>query len=115
MKRAMLLLTLAGCATAGTAEDFGWMIQVPSQVNRGAEFQVTVRSMRATGRVATGVEYSYQVLWPGGLQSPRGTGYSGEPLKLRAPPAAGPAMLVVICPNRKGQDIKVQEAPFDVK
>ncbi len=116
MKRAMLLLGLAGCATVGTAEEFTWAVQVPTVVDKGAEFLFTVRATRATGEVVNGVAYRYQIQWPGGsVNSLRYKGYSGEPEKVKARLVAGKATLVVTCVNKDGLDVKVQEVAFEVK
>lgn len=116
MKRAMLLLGLAGCATPGTAEEFTWAVQVPTSVDKGSEFLFTVRATRASGQVVSGVTYRYQIQWPGGsVNSLRYKGYSGEPEKVKARLVAGKATLVVTCENREGLDVKVQEVSFEVK
>lgn len=114
MKRALLLLGLSGCATAGVAEDFTWAIQTPSPVQRGSVFQFTARATRVSGKVVNGVAYRYEIRASGG-NATSGTGYTGEPQKVRAPLTSGPAVLVLTCPDRKGRDVEVQKAPFDVK
>lgn len=115
MKRMLWLLGLAGCATSGAAEDYTWTIQTPSVVARGAVFQFTVRSTRVSGRVVDGLDYRYEIRQPGGSGATSGTGATGGPQKARAPLTAGPAVLRVICPDRKGNDLQVQEAPFEVR
>jgi hypothetical protein len=114
MKRALLLLGLAGCATTGVAEDYTWTIQTPSAVGRGAVFAFTVRATRVSGKVVNGLEYRYEILRPGG-ESTSGTGSTGAPQKAQAPLTPGRAVLRVIGTDRKGKDLQVQEAPFEVK
>ena len=116
MRRAFLLLGLAGCATSGVAEDYTWTIQTPTVVGRGAVFPFTVRAMRVSGKVVDGLGYRYEIQRPdGGAAAPSGTGATGGPQKALAPLTPGRAVLRVFCPDRTGKDLKVQEAPFEVK
>ncbi len=106
----------AGCASPGTAEDFKWSIDCPKTVDKGAEFLFTVRTTNPAGVAVSDVSYRYQILWPGGTSNPlRHGGRSGEPEKVKARMATGPATMVVTCDNRQGLDVKVLEATFEVK
>jgi hypothetical protein len=110
------LLALAGCGTAGVAEDFKWSVDLPKTVDRGAEFGFTVTAVNAGGEAVSGVGYRYQILWPGGSSNPlRHRGSTGEVEKVHARMTTGPATIVVTCPNRAGLDAKVLEATFGVK
>jgi len=114
--RALPLLILASCVSAGTAEEFEWTVDCPKSVDKGAEFTFTVRTVRAGGPEVLGVSYRYQISWTGGSGSPlhhRGT--SGAVSKVHARMTPGPATMVVTCPNREGLDVKVAEATFEVK
>jgi hypothetical protein len=116
MKRSMLVLVLAGCAAAGTAEEFTWAVDVPKAVDKGSEFMFTVRSTRPTGEAVPGVTYRYQIHWPAGSANPlRHKGATGEPEKVKARLAPGTATMVVTCVNRQGLDVKVGETTFEVK
>lgn len=107
---------LAGCGTAGLAEDFKWSVDCPKTVDRGAEFAFTVTAVNAAGEAVNGVGYRYQILWTGGSSNPlRHRGSTGEAEKVHARMTTGPATLVVTCPNRAGMDAKVLEATFEVK
>lgn len=112
----VLLLAVAGCSSAGTAEDFKWSIECPKTVDKGAEFTFTVKTVDAAGQPVEGVKYKYQILWTAGSANPlRHKGRSGEPVRLHARMAPGPATLVVTCENREGLDTKVLETGFEVK
>ncbi len=107
--------TLAGCGTAGRAEDFRWSIDAPRTVDKGAEFLFTVKASSEAGPVE-GVPYRYQILWPQGSINPlRHKGRSGEAQKVHARLAPGTATLVVTCENRAGLETKVAEIGFEVK
>jgi hypothetical protein len=114
--RGLLLLTLASCASAGSAEEFKWTVDCPKSVDKGAEFTFTVRAVRPGGPEVPGVSYLYQISWTGGSGSPlRHRGTSGAASKMHARMTPGPAIMVVTCPNREGLDVKVAEATFEVK
>lgn len=107
---------LAGCGTAGVAEDFKWSIDAPKTVDRGAEFGFTVTAVNAAGEAVNGVVYRYQILWTGGSSNPlRHRGSTGETEKVHARMTTGPATIVITCPNRAGLDAKVLETGFEVK
>ena len=109
-------LLWAGCASAGSAEDFKWSIECPRSVDKGAEFTFTVQTANEAGSAVDGVKYRYQILWTAGSSSPlRHKGRSGEPQKIHARMVAGPATIVVTCENRAGLDTKVLESGFEVK
>lgn len=110
------LAVLTGCPQIGTAEEFTWSVECPKSVDRGAEFVMTVRTVNSSGQAIDGVKYRYQILWTAGSSNPlRHRGSSGEPEKVHARMATGPATVVVTCPNREGLDVKVAEARFEVK
>jgi hypothetical protein len=107
---------LAGCGTAGVAEDFKWSVECPKTVDRGAEFAFTVTAVNAAGEAASGVSYRYQILWTGGSSNPlRHRGSTGGSEKVHARMTTGPATIVVTCPNRAGLESKVVESTFEVK
>lgn len=126
MKRAMTavaLLALAGCTT-GTSEDYKWTVECPQTVDKGTEFNLLVHTARtptsaeegAGEKTEGGVPFHYQVHWTGGSSAPlRHTGYSGEPVKIRARMSAGPATILITALNREGLDVKVQETKIEVK
>ena len=110
------LLAITGCASPGVAEDFVWLVSCPKTVDRGAEFEFVVRSCTAASKPVNGVSYRFHILWPGGSANPlRHRGSTGEPIKLHARMSAGPATIVVTCPNRDGLDTTVLETTFEVK
>jgi hypothetical protein len=112
----LTVAALAGCGTAGVAEDFKWSVECPRTVDRGAEFAFTVTSVNAAGESTGGVSYRYQILWTGGSSNPlRHRGSTGQSEKVHARLTPGPATIVVTCPNRAGLDTKVVEATFEVK
>ena len=112
----LAVAALAGCGTAGVAEDFKWSIECPKTVDRGAEFAFTVTAVNAAGEAVSGVTYRYQILWTAGSSNPlRHRGSTGESEKVHARLTTGPATIVVTCPNRAGLDTKVVEATFEVK
>lgn len=114
--RVVSLLVLAGCGTAGVAEDFKWSVDLPKTVDRGAEFGFTVTAASSGGEAVSGVGFRYQILWSGGSSNPlRHRGATGELEKVHARMTTGPATIVVTCPNRAGMDAKVLEATFEVK
>ena len=125
MKRAMTavaLLALAGCTT-GTIEDYKWTVECPATVDKGTEFNLLVKTSK-TGESAEGpvenpsggVPFHYQVHWTGGSSAPlRHSGYTGEPVKIRARMAPGPATILITALNREGLDVKVQETKIEVK
>jgi len=107
---------LAGCGTAGVAEDFKWSVECPKSVDRGAEFAFTLKAVNAAGEAVDGVSYRYQILWPGGSSNPlRHRGSTGESQKVHARMTTGPATIVFTCLNRAGLDTKVLETSFEVK
>jgi hypothetical protein len=107
---------LGGCKQIGTAEEFTWSVELPKEVDRGAEFTVIVRTTNSAGAAVNGVTYRYQILWPQGSANPlRHKGASGEPEKVKARMVTGPATIVFTCPNREGLDVKVLESKFEVK
>lgn len=107
---------LAGCKSAGTAEEFTWSVECPKQVDRGAEFLLVVKTTNSAGAAVSGVIYRYQILWPEGSPNPlRHKGSSGESEKVRARVIPGPATIVFTCPNREGLETKVLETRFEVK
>jgi hypothetical protein len=128
MMRAMtavaLVLALAtGCATANL-EDFKWTVEVPQTVDKGTEFHLNVKTVRlaAAGaepgepEVVEGIPYHYQIHWPGGTAAPlRHAGFTGEPIKIRARMAAGPATILITALNREGLDAKALETKIEVK
>jgi hypothetical protein len=128
MMRAMtavaLVLALAtGCATA-TLEDFKWTVEVPQTVDKGTEFHLNVKTVRlaaagaepAEPDVVEGVPYHYQIHWTGGTSAPlRHAAFTGEPIKIRARMAAGPATILITALNREGLDAKVSETKIEVK
>jgi hypothetical protein len=106
---------LAGCGTAGSAEDFTWSIDAPKTVDKGSEFLFTVKATADAG-AAEGVPYRYQILWPGSSTNPlRHKARTGQAQKVHARLAPGPATLVVTCENRAGLETKVLEMGFEVK
>ena len=108
--------TLAGCGTAGVAEDFKWSVECPKTVDRGAEFAFTLTAVNAAGEAVNGIGYRYQILWTGGSSNPlRHRGSTGESQKVHARMVTGPATIVFTCPNRAGMDAKVLEAMVEVK
>src|SRR5689334_20863157 len=110
-----IVAALAGCGTAGSAEDFTWSIDCPRTVDKGAEFLFTVRASTDAGPVH-GVPYRYQILWPSGSSNPlRHKARTGEAQKVHARLAAGTATLVVTSENRAGLETKVVESSFEVK
>jgi len=119
--RAVVLMAaaLAGCALSSVAaEDLTWGVACPKAVDRGAEFSFTVGSYvtNSGGITATGVEYRYQILWPGGSSNPlRHKGRTGEPQKVHARLEPGTATLVVTCENRAGQETKFAGCTFEVR
>ena len=123
MKRAttavFLLLALTGCAM-GTLEDYKWTVECPQTVDKGTEFHLNVKTTRAADNEGAdpvdGVEYHYQIHWTGGSSAPlRHTRYTGEPVKIRARLAPGPATILITALNREGLDAKVQETKIEVK
>lgn len=111
----VFMLGLAGCQSAGTAEDFTWAIEVPKTVDRGAEFLFTVKTSKGGAEVPR-AKYRYQILWPEGAGNPlRHSGWSGAPEKVHARMIAGKATMIVTAPNREGLEVKVLEAAFEVK
>ena len=44
---------LAGCKSAGTAEEFTWSVELPKEVDRGAEFVLIVRTTNPAGVAVT--------------------------------------------------------------
>ena len=107
---------LGGCKSAGPAEEFTWAVELPKEVDRGAEFTLLVRATNSAGVAVNGVFYRYQILWPQGSTNPlRHKGVSGEPEKVKARMATGPATIVFTCANREGLDVKVLEGRFEVK
>jgi len=107
---------LGGCKSAGTAEEFTWSVDLPKEVDRGAEFNLVVRTANSSGAAVNGVFYRYQILWPQGSANPlRHKGVSGEPEKVKARMVTGPATIVFTCANREGLDVKVLESKFEVK
>ncbi len=107
---------LGGCKSAGTAEDFTWSVELPKEVDRGAEFTLVVKTTSSAGEAVNGVFYRYQILWPQGSANPlRHKGASGEPEKIKARMVTGPATIVFTCLNREGLDVKVLESKFEVK
>ena len=107
---------LGGCKSAGTAEEFTWSVDLPKEVDRGAEFTLIVRTTNSAGAVVNGVFYRDQILWPQGSANPlRHKGVSGEPEKVKARMVTGPATIVFTCANREGLDVKVLESRFEVK
>jgi len=110
------LLALAACASAGVAEDVEkWVLEVPPAVDKGAEFQFTVRAQR-NGAEIPNVKYHYQVLWPEGSGNPlRHSGWTGTAVKVHARMVTGKATIVFTCINRAGVDVKVAETSFEVK
>jgi len=126
MKRAttavFLLLALTGCAM-GTLEDYKWTVECPQTVDKGTEFHLTVKTVRATAEgepsgadPVDGVEYHYQIHWTGGSSAPlRHTRYTGELVKIRARLVPGPATILITALNREGLDAKVQETKIEVK
>lgn len=112
----VLTLAVAGCASRGTAEDFTWLMECPKVVEPGAEFQFAVRTVDSGGQAVKGVKIRYQIQWPGGSANPfRHAATSGTTVKVRAKRDTGPATLVILCEDRKGQESKVLEAAFEVK
>jgi hypothetical protein len=111
-----VIVSFAGCKSAGTAEQFTWTVDCPKQVDRGAEFLFTVKTADSAGADVKGVLYRYQILWPEGSSNPlRHKGASGESEKVRARMSAGTATVVFTCPNKDGLDTKVLETRFEVK
>lgn len=136
MKRATttvsLLLALAGGSTllttgctTGTIEDYKWTVECPQTVDKGTEFLLLVNTVEAAAEPAGaeagskpvgGVPYHYQIHWTGGSSAPlRHTAVTGEPVKIRARMAAGPATILITALNREGLDVKVQETKIEVK
>jgi len=120
---AVALLALAGCTT-GTMEDYKWSVECPPTVDKGTEFNLLVNTNKAVEaaegsseqQAVSGVPFHYQVHWTGGSSAPlRHTGYTGEPIKIRARMVAGPATILITALNREGLDVKVQEAKIEVK
>ena len=111
-----VMALLGGCKSAGTAEEFTWSVDLPKEVDRGAEFNFIVKTVNSSGLPAPGVTYRYQILWPQGSSNPlRHKGVSGEPEKVKARMVTGPATIVFTCANREGLDVKVLESKFEVK
>src|SRR5262245_29516085 len=96
-----MVALLGGCKTAGTAEEFTWSVELPKEVDRGAEFALLVKTTNSAGEAVNGVFYRYQILWPQGSANPlRHKGSSGELEKVKARLVTGPATIVFTCPNR---------------
>lgn len=111
-----MITALAGCKSAGTAEEFTWSVECPKEVDRGAEFTLLVKTTNSAGAAVSGVFYRYQILWPAGSANPlRHKGVSGESEKVKARMVTGPATIVFTCLNREGLDVKVLETKFEVK
>lgn len=111
-----VVLSFAGCKSAGTAEQFTWAVECPKQVDRGAEFLFLMKTADSAGAEVKGVAYRYQILWPEGSSNPlRHKGLSGESEKVRARMSAGTATVVFTCPNKDGLETKVLETRFEVK
>ena len=106
----------SGCGTPGTAEEFAWSIDLPTTVDKGAEFTFVVRSVNSLGTPVPDVGYRYQILWSGGSSNPlRHRGRTGEEQKIHARMTPGPATIVITCENREKLESKVLEATFEVK
>jgi hypothetical protein len=117
------VLGATGCAASGTAEDFTWAVDCPKTIDRGSEFNVTVRSSKSMEAEAgleqkeiSGVTYHWQIQWPGGSSAPLlHAARSGEVLKIRARLSPGPATLLITSVNKSGLDVKVAELSVEVK
>ena len=127
MKRAttavVLLLALSGCATH-SLEEFKWTVECPQTVDKGTEFHLNVKTVRAAvagadsaeADAVEGVPYHYQIHWTGGTSAPlRHAAVTGEPVKIRARLVPGPATILITALNREGLDAKVQETKIEVK
>jgi hypothetical protein len=120
---ALGLLGLSGCASPGTAEDFAWAIECPKSVDKGAEFNLTVRSsklMEADPKLEkteiSGITYHWQIQWNGGSPAPLlHAARSGEAVKIRARLSPGPATVLITSLDKSGLDVKVAEAKIEVK
>ena len=117
------LFGASGCASPGTAEDFTWAVSCPKTVDKGAEFNVTVRSSKsvegdagAEKKEISGVMYHWQIQWTGGSSAPLlHAARSGEDLKVRARLSPGPATILITSVNKLGLDVKVAETTIEVK
>lgn len=112
--RALTLLALASCASAGTAEEFRWSVDCPKSVDRGTAFTFTVRTARPGGAEISGVGYRYQIRWSGGNDQ-RHDGTSGTAQKLHARMTPGSASMVITGVGADGRDVTVVETSFEVK
>jgi hypothetical protein len=128
MRNAILVVTLAaltGCASKPTSEFYKWTADCPKTVDKGSEFKLTILATLpvepkeeggATTQAVEGVEYTYQIQWTGGSSAPlRHKGCTGEPVKIRARLAPGPATILVTSLNKEGLDVKVLEITIEVK
>lgn len=123
MRHSLLLAALVltglcflGCSTPGTAEDFKWSVECPKSVDKGSEFTILVRTLNAGDQQVDGVKYHFQIMYTGGSAAPlRHKGHTGEPAKVHAHLAPGPATIVFTCENKAGVQVKVLETTFEVK
>ena len=131
MRNAILGLALAavaalgGCASPGFAADFKWTAECPASVDKGSEFYLKVVATKTvepgaegdpTTKAIEGVHFTYQILWTGGSTAPlRHRGETGEPVKIRARLAPGPATILITSLSADGLDVKVLETKIEVK
>ena len=119
----LLLALTTGCATHNL-EDYQWTVECPQTVDKGTEFHLNVKTVRAAvagaessqADAVEGVPFHYQIHWTGGSSAPlRHAAFTGEPIKIRARMVPGPATVLITALNREGLDAKVSETKIEVK
>ncbi len=112
----VLASALAGCARGDYINDHKWAVEAPKEVAKGSDLQFKVTLLNAEEKPEEGVDFHYQILWPGGTVQPlRHPGRTGEDQKRRASLQPGTAKVVVTCANKDGATVKVAEASVEVK
>ena len=112
----VVAVALTGCTAHDYVNDHKWTIEAPKDVQKGTEFPFKVLLVDANDKAINGVDYHYQIHWPGGTVQPlRHAASTGEDQKRRASLVAGTATLVVTCGNKEGASVKVAEASLEIK